>query len=116
MNNLISHKKIKDFSLDGQIYDESHIMRLRTEYSIIMDHYMRLKGYVPHLDLDTCFSVSYNGHSFDFKITTYGVYIGKAKAQCFKGVVGNKLLPMISTTQIKSQKSSASVESQLEQS
>ena len=35
------HKKIKEFTLDGEIYDEADVMRLREQYDSIMDHYLR---------------------------------------------------------------------------
>lgn len=108
----VAHKKIKDFSIDGQIYDEADIIRLRYQYETITDNYMRVKGYIPHLDLDSSFTLSYNGHSFDFKITRYGIYVGKAKAKCYTGVIGSKLIPMTPTTKTRSEKSSAHVESQ----
>jgi hypothetical protein len=110
------HKKIKDFSMDGQIADEADFVRLRGQYQNILDHYMRVKGYVPHLDLDPVFTTSYNGKSFEFKITYYGIYIGKAKAKCYIGVTGTKLIPMIPTHQSKLERSSTYVESQLDQS
>jgi hypothetical protein len=105
------HRKIKDFSIDGQIYDDADFPRLREQYMIIVEEYMRIKGYIPHLDLDPIFSTSYTGHSYEFKITWYGIYLGKVKAKCYRGVTGNNLVPMNHTTQIKSEKSSKSVES-----
>lgn len=105
------HRKIKDFSIDGQIYDDADFPRLREQYMVIVEEYMRIKGYVPHLDLDPIFSTSYTGHSYEFKITWYGIYLGKVKAKCYRGVTGNHLVPMNHTTQIKSEKSSKSVES-----
>jgi len=106
------HKKIKKFSIDGQIYDEADVMRLRQQYDQVMDSYLRTKGYVPHLDIDPVFTLDYNGNVFEFKITWYGIYVGKAKAKCYKGLVGTKLIPMILTTQIKSERSSSPAESQ----
>ena len=53
------HKKIKDFSLDGTIYDEADFLKLRNQYEQIIEEYMRIKGYIPHLDLDPIFSTSY---------------------------------------------------------
>lgn len=105
------HRKIKDFSIDGQIYDDADFPRLREQYMVIVEEYMRIKGYVPHLDLDPIFSTSYTGHSYEFKITWYGIYLGKVKSKCYRGVTGNNLVPMNHTTQIKSEKSSKSVES-----
>ena len=106
------HKKIKDFSLDGTIYDEADFLKLRNQYEQIIEEYMRIKGYIPHLDLDPIFSTSYNGHIFEFKITWYGIYLGKAKAKCYKGVASNKLVPQTHTILTKLVKSSLSVESQ----
>ena len=106
------HKKIKKFTIDGQIYDEADVMRLREQYNQIMDSYLREKGYVPHLDLDPVFSLDYNGNIFEFKITWYGIYLGKAKAKCYKGLVGTKLIPMNLTTQTKSERLSYPAESQ----
>jgi hypothetical protein len=106
------HKRIKDFSIDGTIYDDSDFMRLRQRYQTMIEDYMRIKGYIPHLDIDCVFTTGYNGNSFEFKITAYGIYVGKAKAKCYQGVTGNKLIPMISMTASKLEKSSQSVESQ----
>jgi hypothetical protein len=106
------HRKIKDFSIDGHIYDEADFIKLRWQYENIIEEYMRVKGYIPHLDLDPVFSTSYTGSSFEFKITWYGIYLGKAKAKCYKGVTSNKLIPMTPTTLTKLVKSSESVELQ----
>ena len=106
------HKKIKQFTIDGQIYDEADVVRLREQYDSIMDHYLRGRGYVPHLDLDPVFTLDYNGNYFEFKISWYGIYLGKAKAKCYQGVMGTKLIPMTPTTQNKLEKSSQSVEFQ----
>ena len=104
------HKKIKKFTIDGQIYDEAEVLKVRTQYDQIMDNYLREKGYVPHLDLDPLFSMSYNGNTFEFKITWYGVYLGKAKAKCYKGISGTNLIPMKSMSRNKLEKSSFPVE------
>jgi hypothetical protein len=90
-------------------------MRLREQYRIIAENYMRSKGYIPHLDLDSVFTISYNRGNYIFKYTRYGIFVGKAKAQCYQAVVGTRLIPMSTTQQGKSEKSSPSVESQLGQ-
>lgn len=106
------HKKIKQFTIDGQIYDEADVVRLREQYDSIMDHYLRGRGYVPHLDLDPVFTLDYNGNYFEFKISWYGIYLGKAKAKCYKGLSGTKLVPMSPMTQSKSERLSQSAELQ----
>jgi hypothetical protein len=50
---------------------------------------MRNKGYVPRYDIDIDFNISYNGKTFDFKLSVYGVYVGKGKAKCILGIDKN---------------------------
>ena len=72
----VGHKRIKEFHIDGMI------------------DMMRSNGYVPHLDVDPAFSLEYKGENYTFLLTIYGVYVGKAKAQCYLAVSGNNLIPM----------------------
>jgi hypothetical protein len=88
----VGHKKIHRFSLEGQIYDEKHIPRLKDQYQQIVTIYMENKGYIPQLDLDPAFSVEYDGKHFNFKLTIHGIYIGKAKARCYQAAYGSKLI------------------------
>jgi hypothetical protein len=111
---FVSHKSIKGFSIDGKIKDEADFGRLRIRYENLLEDDMRIKGYIPHLDLDPVFTTSYNGSSFEFKITCYGIYVGKAKAKCYTGITGTRLVPMIPTIQTKLMRSSMSAESQLD--
>ena len=53
----IHHRPIKRFGIDGIINDESSIVRLRTEYSKLLDSEMRLSGYVPRLDINEDFTI-----------------------------------------------------------
>jgi hypothetical protein len=83
MQKNIGHKKIHRFSVEGSIYDEKDILRLKDQYQL---------GYVPQLDLDPIFSVQYDGKAFEFKLSIYGIYIGKAQAQCYQAAYGTKLM------------------------
>jgi hypothetical protein len=83
------HKQIKRFGLEGEIYDDSAIPRLKDQYIFMVVIGMRNKGYVPRYDIDPDFTVSYNGKTFDFKLSVYGVYVGKKKAQCVLGIDKN---------------------------
>lgn len=87
-------------------------MRLKDTYHLIAEEYMRNKGYIPHLDLDSVFTISYNNGVFNFKYTRYGIYVGKAKARCYQAVVGTKLILMTPTQKDKCEKSSHSAVSQ----
>jgi hypothetical protein len=35
------HKKIKDFSIDGQIYDDADFPRLRAQYEVIVEEVVK---------------------------------------------------------------------------
>lgn len=112
----IAHKRIHNFDFEGIINDDKDIIRLREQYRIIAENYMRARGYIPHLDLDSVFTISYNNGNYNFKYTRYGIYVGKAKAKCYQAVAGTRLIPMSTTQQDKSEKYLLSVESQLGQS
>jgi hypothetical protein len=101
----ISHRNIKRFYLDGEIYDESAIPRLREQYIQMLMITMRAKGFVIRYDIDPDFTLSYNGKTFDFKLSVYGVFVGKRKAECLAGIDKNREV-MMTTHQNKSSGSS----------
>jgi len=91
---FVGHKKIKMFQIDGEIDDDNNILNVRQKYEMLLVDMMRSDGYVPHLDLEPAFSLEYNEGSYNFLLSIYGVYVGKAKARCFHGVTINNLIPM----------------------
>jgi hypothetical protein len=99
---MYSHRPIKRFGLEGEIYDESHIPRLKNQYVFMVTSVMRNHGYVPRYDIDNDFTVGYNGRTFDFKLSVYGVYVGKAQAKCIKGIDKAKPVMSHTTQKIKS--------------
>jgi hypothetical protein len=103
INGMYAHKSIKRFSLDGEIYDDSHIIRLKEQYTSMIIAGMRSDGYVPRYDIDTDFTISYNGKTFNFEISIYGVYVGKRTAECIEGIDKNKPVMASSTQKIKSE-------------
>ena len=111
MNNFI-HKSIKRFYLDGQIFDDSFIPRLREEYIRILQTQMRLQGYAPRLDIDPDFTIEYTGKYYDFRLSVYGTFVGKRNAECITGIDKNK---PIYIPQSKSDESSSDQESRSNQ-
>jgi hypothetical protein len=93
MDNL-HHKPIKRFSLDGNIYDDSAIPRLKIEYIRLLVSEMKVAGYVPRFDIDPDFTMRYNEYAeiFEFKLSIYGIYIGKKKTKWIIGLDGTKLI------------------------
>lgn len=92
-----NHKDIKKFSLSGEIYDDSFIPRLKSQYTSILIDGMRHEGYSPRYDIDPDFTISYNGKTFDFKLSVYGVHVGKKSSTWISGV--DKNMPIKNTTQ-----------------
>lgn len=90
----LHHKTIKKFNLKGNIYDDSAIVRLRTEYEKLLLAEMRLSGYVPRLDIGQDFTIKYNQEkqSFEFELTLYGVYVGKKKSEWILGIDETKVI------------------------
>jgi hypothetical protein len=84
----LHHKPIKRFGLEGIIKDDSSVMRLRQEYGKLLDSEMRISGYVPRLDINEDFTINYNYQKeyFEFKLTIYGVYVGKKKSEWILGI------------------------------
>lgn len=108
------HKPIKRFSLDGTIYDDASIIRLKTEYTRLLVSGMRLSGHVPRLDIDPDFTMSYNETTeyFEFKLSIYGIYVGKKQSEWIAGIDGST---PIATLQNKSKESLQGQESPLSQ-
>lgn len=103
------HRNIKRFDLDGNIYDDAIIGRLKDEYVRLLTSQMRLAGYVPRLDIDPDFTIEYNQITeyFEFKLSTYGIYVGKKQSECILGIDGIKAL------YIQQSKSSVSSQAQV---
>ena len=92
----VHHRPIKRFSLDGTIYDDSAIWRLKQEYLYLIDFQMRSAGYVPRLDIDTDFTIEYNekAQTYNFELSIYGVYVGKRKSEWILGVDERAVIPI----------------------
>lgn len=88
------HRNIKRFDLDGNIHDDAIIGRLKEEYIRLLTSQMRLAGYIPRLDIDPDFTIEYNEITeyFEFKLSTYGIYVGKKQSECILGIDGTKAL------------------------
>jgi hypothetical protein len=108
------HKAIKRFGLDGEIYDDSAIPRLKIEYIRLLVWEMRISGYVPRLDIDPDFTISYNEktENFDFVLSIYGTYTGRKQSKWIAGIDGSKV---IATHQNKLDESSQAQESKSNQ-
>jgi hypothetical protein len=92
----IHHKSIKRFSLQGSIYDDSAIWRLKEEYYSLLNAEMKISGYVIRLDIAPDFTIQYNekAETFDFELSIYGIYVGKRKSEWIFGVDGQAVIPI----------------------
>lgn len=99
---MYSHKTIRRFGLEGEIFDDSHIPRLKDQYIFVVVSAMKNHGYVPRFDIDPDFTIGYNGKTFEFKLSVYGVYVGKAKARCIAGIDKDRPIQLPTTQKIKS--------------
>lgn len=88
--NSYHHKSIKRFCLDGVIFDDSMIGRLKEEYIRLLISEMKLSGYVPRIDLDPDFTIRYNDikNYFEFELSIHAVYTGKRKSEWIAGIDG----------------------------
>jgi hypothetical protein len=92
----IHHRPIKKFSLEGKFYDDATIVRLKKEYFDLLDFQMRASGYVARLDISPDFTIEYNesAETFSFRLSVYGVYVGKRKSEWILGVDEKSVIPI----------------------
>jgi hypothetical protein len=90
----LHHKPIKRFGLDGIIHDDSGLWRLKEEYKKLVLTQMQLSGYVPRVDIPLDFTIEYNKKKeyFEFKLSIYGIYVGKRKSEWILGVDATTIL------------------------
>lgn len=89
----MNHKPIKRFQVRVEFLDDSDMVRIKHQYESMLTHQMRDKGYLRVLDIDTNFSVEFDGTTWVFLMTLYGVYVGKKKAWQSEGITQGKLIP-----------------------
>lgn len=84
------HKPIKRFSIKGNIFDDSAVMRLRAEYRRLLSIEMMVSGYATRLDIPEDFTIEYNNkyNYFEFELSIYGIYVGKRQSEWIIGVDG----------------------------
>ena len=92
---MSTHKRIKRYQVAGTFRDDSDIIRLRAQYESLLVQSMRGDGYIPVLDMDPAFSVSYNNeiNEWSFVLTIHSVFVGKVKAWEIEGCSNGKMLP-----------------------
>jgi hypothetical protein len=87
---FFTHKRIKMFTLEGQILDDACLPRLREEYIRLLGMQMRMSGYVPRIDIDPDFTIEYIKNHYEFKLSVYGSYLGKKNSQCIEALDKNR--------------------------
>lgn len=99
----IHHKPIKRFGLEGVIYDDSSLPRFKQEYTRILITELRVSGYVPRLDIDPDFTISYNEktENFEFQLSLYGTYVGKRQSEWILGIDGTLVVHHTPTSKSK---------------
>jgi hypothetical protein len=100
-NDFVGHKRIVMFQVSGLIESDANIPSVRSRFENHLVNEMNAKGYVPHFDIEPAFSLEYKKDSYEFLLSMYGVYIGKARAKCYHGVSLNNLIPKNSTQKNK---------------
>lgn len=87
-----NHKQIRRFQLNGEIGDDKYFISHQYMYTKLIVEGMNASGYVPVLDLSSDWTTSYNGKTYNFKLSVYGVYVGKRKAQWIEGMLGTNII------------------------
>lgn len=84
----LHHRPIKRFGLEGIIYDDVALARLKKEYVRLVITEMKMSGYVPRIDIPPDFTISFDHEKkyFEFKLSVYGIFVGKKKSLWITGV------------------------------
>ena len=90
---IMNHKPIKRFQVRVEFLDDSDMVRIKHQYESMLTHQMRDKGYLRVLDIDTNFSVEFDGSTWMFLMTLYGTYVGKKTAWQLEAITQGKLIP-----------------------
>jgi len=92
----LHHRPLKMFSLEGIIYSDSALWRLREEYVRLLSIEMKISGYVPRLDINPDFTIEFNHTKkyFEFKLSMYGIYVGKKKSKWIMGIDETRVVPI----------------------
>ena len=89
----MNHKNIKRFQVRVNFTDDSDMIRVRAQYESLLTQDMKGRGYARVLDINPSFSVEFDGQTWGFLMTLYGVYVGKKKAWQSEGITQGKLIP-----------------------
>jgi len=83
---------IKHFSESGIAIDQEAILRIRKEIEDHIVDTMRLKGWVPVIDLLPQLYWEYDSvkEHFKFDIVIYGTFVGKKRSQEILGVLDSR--------------------------
>ena len=74
--------------IEGQIADDVMIPRMKDEYIRLLTQEMKATGYAIRIDINPDFTIQYNHekHYYEFKITAYGIHVGKKNSEWISGI------------------------------
>jgi len=87
---VYNHKQIRRFAEYGEILDDRYFANTRQTVLRFLVEHMRELGYVRRLDIDDDFTLEFSGENYSFKLSVYGVYIGKRRSQFIEGMLGTQ--------------------------
>lgn len=90
------HQDIKRFTESGLLRDDCDIIRLKDEFTRILEEQMRSQGFIPHLDLNVEWSTEYmeKDKCYKFTISWYGIEVGVKRSWIEIGFSDGKTFPI----------------------
>lgn len=76
------HERVRAFSNEGIIKDDANFAKHKDQMRILLEDRMREEGVIPDLDKGLHWSTVYvqSERHYKFKITMFGVFVGREKA------------------------------------
>jgi hypothetical protein len=89
------HDEVTRFPLEGVLTDKLNLAQHKERMVHFLEGDMRDNGFVPLLDMEPHYTQSYDpaGEHFVFKLSVYGVFVGKEKAWDVSGMMSGKIIP-----------------------
>jgi hypothetical protein len=101
------HDSVERFPLEGVLTDKLNLVEHKARMVHFLEGDIRDRGFVPLLDMEPHYTQAWDaqeGH-YTFKLSVYGVYVGKEKSWQVAGIMSGKSI-MRHIPQINSNQSS----------
>jgi hypothetical protein len=89
----MTDKMIRRFKVAGVMGDDSGLIQTRETYHKLLVTEMKDEGYVPLLDVNPVWKMTYLGDKYEFEYTMQGVHVGREVSWTIQGIMDGRPIP-----------------------